>query len=279
MTNTPCFTLQTADHVAHLVLSRPDLMNTMNPQFWRELDELLVTLHKDNSARALVISSTGKHFSAGMALETFGGGIQMDDQSPEGRAAIFDLLTDMQDTFSKIERLRIPVIFAIQGGCIGGAVDMVTCGCVRYASSDAFFCIQEINIGMVADVGTLQRLPKLIPEPIAKEYAYTGRRMPAAKALTYGLVNEVFDTPEACVAAALQCAKEIASKPPIAIWGTKQAIHYTRDHSTEDALKQMGWLQAAIWSNEHVREAVTAMKQKRAGDFTPLAVLGGFKET
>ena len=279
MTNTPCFTLQTADHVAHLVLSRPDLMNTMNPQFWRELDELLVTLHKDNSARALVISSTGKHFSAGMALETFGGGIQMDDQSPEGRAAIFDLLTDMQDTFSKIERLRIPVIFAIQGGCIGGAVDMVTCGCVRYASSDAFFCIQEINIGMVADVGTLQRLPKLIPEPIAKEYAYTGRRMPAAKALTYGLVNEVFDTPEACVAAALQCAKEIASKPPIAIWGTKQAIHYTRDHSTEDALKQMGWLQAAIWSNQHVREAVTAMKQKRAGDFTPLAVLGGFKET
>ncbi len=279
MTTTPCFTLQTADHVAHLVLSRPGVMNTMNPQFWRELDELLVTLHKDNSARALVISSTGKHFSAGMALETFGGGIQMNDQNPEGRAAIFDLLTDMQDTFSKIERLRIPVIFAIQGGCIGGAVDMVTCGCVRYASSDAFFCIQEINIGMVADVGTLQRLPKLIPEPIAKEYAYTGRRMPAAKALTYGLVNEVFDTPEACVAAALQCAKEIASKPPIAIWGTKQAIHYTRDHSTEDALKQMGWLQAAIWSNEHVREAVTAMKQKRAGDFTPLAVLGGFKET
>ncbi len=279
MTNTPCFTLQTADHVAHLVLSRPDLMNTMNPQFWRELDELLVTLHKDNSARALVISSTGKHFSAGMALETFGGGIQMDDQSPEGRAAIFDLLTDMQDTFSKIERLRIPVIVAIQGGCIGGAVDMVTCGCVRYASSDAFFCIQEINIGMVADVGTLQRLPKLIPESIAKEYAYTGRRMPAAKALSCGLVNEVFDTPETCVAAALQCAKEIASKPPIAIWGTKQAIHYTRDHSTEDALKQMGWLQAAIWSNEHVREAVTAMKQKRAGDFTPLAVLGGFKET
>ena len=279
MTSTPCFTLQTTDHVAHLVLNRPDAMNTMNPQFWRELDALLVALHKDNSARVLVISSTGKHFSAGMALETFDGGIQMDDRSPEGRAAIFDLLTDMQDTFSKIERLRIPVIMAIQGGCIGGAVDMVTCGCVRYASSDAFFCIQEINIGMVADVGTLQRLPKLIPEPIAKEYAYTGRRMPAAKAMRYGLVNEVFDTPEACVAAALQCAKEIASKPPIAIWGTKQAIHYTRDHSTEDALKQMGWLQAAIWSNQHVREAVTAMKQKRAGDFTPLAVLGGFKES
>lgn len=279
MTSTPCFTLQTTDHVAHLVLNRPDAMNTMNPQFWRELDALLVALHKDNSARVLVISSTGKHFSAGMALETFDGGIQMDDRSPEGRAAIFDLLTDMQDTFSKIERLRIPVIMAIQGGCIGGAVDMVTCGCVRYASSDTFFCIQEINIGMVADVGTLQRLPKLIPEPIAKEYAYTGRRMPAAKAMRYGLVNEVFDNPEACVAAALQCAKEIASKPPIAIWGTKQAIHYTRDHSTEDALKQMGWLQAAIWSNQHVREAVTAMKQKRAGDFTPLAVLGGFKES
>ena len=123
----------------------------------------------------LVISSTGKHFSAGMALETFAGAIAMDDQSPEGRAAIFDLLTDMQATFTKLETLRIPVIAAIQGGCIGGAVDMVTACCIRYATADAFFCIQEINIGMVADVGTLQRLPKLMPLAVVKELAYTGR--------------------------------------------------------------------------------------------------------
>jgi enoyl-CoA hydratase len=279
MTSPTCFSLNvTDDHVAHLVLNRPEAMNTMHPTFWRELDGILTQIHREGTACVLVISSTGKHFSAGMALETFSGAIQMDDQSPEGRAAIFDMLTDMQATFTKIETLRIPVICAIQGGCIGGAVDMVTAACVRYATADAFFCIQEINIGMVADVGTLQRLPKLLPLAVVKELAYTGRRLPAAKAQGYGLVNEVFDTQEAMLAAALQCAKEIASKPPVAIWGTKQAIDYARDHSTEDSLRQMGWLQGAIWSNRHVIEAITAMKEKRPGQFTPLSALSSFKE-
>ncbi len=279
MTTPTCFSLSsTDDFVAHLVLNRPEAMNTMHPTFWRELDEILSQIHREGTARALVISSTGKHFSAGMALETFTGAITMDDQSPEGRAAVFDLLTDMQATFSKIETLRIPVICAIQGGCIGGAVDMVTAACIRYATADAFFCIQEINIGMVADVGTLQRLPKLIPLAVVKELAYTGRRMPASKALACGLVNEVFDTPEAMLAAALQCAREIATKPPIAIWGTKQAVNYARDHSVEDSLRQMGWLQGAIWSNAHVRESMLAMKDKRAGRFTPLSALRSFKE-
>ncbi|MGE0496489.1 MAG: enoyl-CoA hydratase-related protein [Ramlibacter sp.] len=273
-----CFELTTTDHIAHLVLNRPEAMNTMHPTFWRELDEVLTTLHKEGKARALVISSTGKHFSAGMSLETFGGAITMDDQTPEGRAAIYDLLTDMQGTFTKLETLRIPVIAAIQGGCIGGAVDMVTACCIRYATADAFFCIQEINIGMVADVGTLQRLPKLVPLGVVKELAYTGRRLPAHKALGYGLVNEVFDTPEAMLAAALQCAREIAAKPPVAIWGTKQVIHYTRDHSVEDSLKQMGWVQGAIWSNAHVKEAVVAMKEKRTGQFAGLTPLAAFRD-
>ena len=273
-----CFKLTVTDHIAHLVLNRPEALNTMNPLFWRELDAVLTQLHRSSDARVLVISSTGKHFSAGMALDVFGGAITMDDSSAEGRAAIFDMLTDLQATFTKLETLRIPVIVAIQGGCIGGAVDMVTAGCIRYATADAFFCIQEINIGMVADVGTLQRLPKLVPLAVVKELAYTGRRLSAQKALGYGLVNEVFDTPEATLAAAMQCAKEIATKPPVAIWGTKQVIHYTRDHSVEDSLKQMGWVQGAIWSNQHVREAVAAMQQKRVGDFTALPELPSFKE-
>ncbi len=275
-TDTPnCFSLATEQHIAHLVLSRPQALNTMDARIWRELDTALTAIHRDVGARVLVISSTGKHFSAGMALETFSG-VQMDDQSPEGRSAMFDLITEMQGTFSKLESLRIPVIAAIQGGCIGGAVDMVTACCLRYATADAFFCIQEINIGMVADVGTLQRLPKLIPEAIVKELAYTGRRLPAARALALGLVNEVFDSPEALLAGAMQAAREIAAKPPVAIWGTEQAIHYTRDHSVQDALRQMGWLQSAIWSNRHVREAVTAMKEKRAGQFADLPALRGF---
>jgi enoyl-CoA hydratase len=276
MTALTCFSLTTSNHIAHLVLNKPEAMNTMHPTFWRELDAVLTQLNSEGSARALVISSTGKHFSAGMALETFAGAIQMDDQSPEGRAAIFDMLGDMQATFTKLETLRIPVIAAIQGGCIGGAVDMVTACCIRYATPQTFFCIQEINIGMVADVGTLQRLPKLIPLAVVKELAYTGRRLGADRALQYGLVNAIFDSEEAMLAAALQCAAEIAAKPPVAIWGTKQAIHYARDHSVDDALKQMGWLQGAIWSNRHVMESVKAMKIKATGDFPALTPLVRF---
>ena len=124
-----CFSLTTEGpdgHIAHLVLNRPEAMNTMHPRFWRELHEVLTGIHQAGTARALVISSTGKHFSAGMDLQTFGGAIQMDDSSAEGRSAVFDLLTDMQRTFTLLEDLRMPVIAAIQGGCIGGAVDMVT---------------------------------------------------------------------------------------------------------------------------------------------------------
>ena len=278
MNKLTCFELNIDQHIAHLVLNRPDRLNALDMTVWRELDEVLQQLHQTNQARVLVISSTGKHFSAGMSLEAFGESVSMDDQSAEGRAAIFDMLGGLQATFTRLETLRMPVIVAIQGGCIGGAVDMVTAACLRYASADAFFCIQEINIGMVADVGTLQRLPKLMPMAVVKELAYTGRRLSADKALQYGLVNEVFADAAAALAAAMKTAKEIASKPPVAIWGTKQALHYARDHSVDDALKQMGLLQSGIWSNPHVKEAITAFQKKQAASFPDLAPLKSFKD-
>ena len=278
MNKLTCFDLSINEHIAHLVLNRPQALNTLDLTFWRELDAVLHDLHQGNQARVLVISSTGKHFSAGMSLEVFGSSVAMDDQSAEGRAAIADMLAGLQSTFTRIENLRIPVIVVLQGGCIGGAVDMVTAACLRYASADAFFCIQEINIGMVADVGTLQRLPKLMPMAIVKELAYTGRRMGADKALQYGLVNEVLPDAASALVAAMQTAKEIASKPPVAIWGTKQALHYARDHSTEDSLKQMGWLQSGIWSNAHVKEAIGAFQAKRTAQFPNLAPLKSFND-
>jgi enoyl-CoA hydratase len=278
MNKLTCFELTIDKHIAHLVMNRPDRLNALDMTVWRELDEVLQQLHQGNQARALVISSTGKHFSAGMSLEAFGNSVSMDDQSAEGRAAIFDMLDGLQSTFTRLETLRIPVIAAIQGGCIGGAVDMVTACCLRYATADAFFCIQEINIGMVADVGTLQRLPKLMPMAVVKELAYTGRRLSADKALHYGLVNEVLPDANAALAAAMKAAEDIANKPPVAIWGTKQALHYARDHSVDDALKQMGWLQSGIWSNRHVKEAITAFQQKQAAEFPELAPLLSFKD-
>ena len=276
-TDLTAFRLEQVDHVAHLVLNRPDAFNTLNPMFLQELDAVLDALHRSGKARALVISSTGKHFCADMALETFADpSFAPDDRTPEGRAAIIDTLAQLQTTFNKIEALRMPVICAIQGACVGGGLDLVATACIRYASREAFFCVQEINIGMTADLGSLQRLPKLMPLGIVKELAYTGRRLSAQEAASHGLVNAVHDTHEAAVLAALACAREIAAKPPIAIWGSKQVINYARDHSVQDSLQQMGWVQSGIWSNRHVMEAVSAMQAKREGDFPPLEPLHAF---
>ncbi len=275
-----CFTLDVSDKVAHLVLNRPAALNTLQPVWWRELAAILRDLQSTAPARALVISSTGKHFSAGMALDVFrpGNGIALNDASAAGRANIAAQLAAMQQVFDQLERLRLPVIAAIQGGCIGGGVDMV-CACdIRLASADAFFCIQEINIGMAADLGTLQRLPKLIPEGIVHELAYTGRRLPAHRALALGLVNEVFDTQAAMIDAALRMAHEIAEKPPVAIWGSKQAIHYARDHATADALQQMGWLQSGIWQSGNLLEAFSAKQQGRPPQFDDLPPLQAFAD-
>ncbi|HJV76425.1 MAG TPA: enoyl-CoA hydratase-related protein [Noviherbaspirillum sp.] len=276
-----CISFSITDKVAHLVLNRPATLNTMQPVLWRELTEVLETLQRDASARALVISSTGKHFTAGMALDVFGGtpdSAALNDGTAGGRSNIALLLADMQRAFNLIEDLRMPVIAAIQGGCIGGGVDMI-CACdIRLASADVFFCIQEINIGMVADLGTLQRLPKLIPEGVVHELAYTGRRMPAQRALAVGLVNEVFETQEAMVEGALQMAREIAEKPPVAIWGSKQAIHYARDHSTRDALQQMGWLQSGIWRTGNLVESFMAKQQGRTPQFDDLPPMRSFLE-
>jgi enoyl-CoA hydratase len=274
-----CFNFSINNKIAHLQLNRPGSMNTMQPVFFRELVTILQTLQREANARVLIISSTGKHFTAGMALDVFApGNAPIDDSNACGRANIALLLQEMQQCFNLIEQLRMPVISAIHGGCIGGGVDMICASDIRLASSDAFFCIQEINIGMTADLGTLQRLPKLIPEGIVHEMAYTGRRLPAARALAVGLVNEVFDTQESMLAAAQQMAEEIAQKPPVAIWGSKQAIHYARDHSTHDALQQMGWLQSGIWQSSNLMEAFMAKQQGRATGFSDLPAVASFMD-
>lgn len=272
------FRVEIADRVARLTLDQPARMNAMSPPFWRELDAILDTLQRDAPARALVLDASGKHFCAGMALEAFGSAIAPDESSAASRANIAPLLAGMQRTFDRLAELRMPVLAAIQGACIGGGLDLVCTADMRYCTRDAFFCVQEINIGMAADLGTLQRLPRLIPEGMARELAYTGRRLPAERALSLGLVNEVFDDTDAMLAGVMQIAREIASKPPVAIWATKQAIDYARDHSVADGLRQMGWLQSGLWDTAAVAEAIRARAEKREPVFADLAPLRHFTD-
>lgn len=272
------FRVEIADRVARLTLDQPARMNAMSPPFWRELDAILDTLQREAPARALVLDASGKHFCAGMALEAFGSAIAPDESSAASRANIAPLLAGMQRTFDRLAELRMPVLAAIQGACIGGGLDLVCTADMRYCTRDAFFCVQEINIGMAADLGTLQRLPRLIPEGMARELAYTGRRLPAERALSLGLVNEVFDDTDAMLAGVMQIAREIASKPPVAIWATKQAIDYARDHSVADGLRQMGWLQSGLWDTAAVAEAIRARAEKREPVFADLAPLRHFTD-
>ena len=272
-----CFDVEVTDKVAHVRLNRPDAMNSMIPSFWMELPQIVREIDDEASARAIVVSSTGKHFSAGMDLAVFtggGGGANglegKSDEQGRRRAYLRQSAMMLQESFSAFEKARMPVLAAIQGGCVGGAVDMVTaCDC-RYATDDAFFVIQEINIGMTADVGTLQRLPKIIPEGVARELAYTGRRMPAARAKEVGLVNEVFATQDEMLAAVMDIAREIASKSPLAIWGTKEMVNFTRDHSVSDALNYIATWQTGMFQPADMTESFAAKSDKRDPDFDDL---------
>ena len=270
-----CFDVEIADKVAHLRMCRPDELNTMTPAFWRELPEIVTRISDDASARVVVLSSTGRHFSAGMDLSVFGGGGSSSLAAGDGEAGRRHARTRsharaLQWSFTALEEARVPVLAAVQGGVIGGAVDLVTACDLRYATEDAFFCVQEINIGMTADVGTLQRLGKVVPEGFAREMAYTGRRVPARRAYEVGLVQEVYADHGSLVDGVLQTAREIAAHSPLAVWGTKVALNYARDHPVDDALEQIATWQAGMFQPADMTEAFTAKAEKRPPDFPEL---------
>jgi len=266
-----CFDVEIADSVAHVRLSRPDELNTMTADFWRELPEIVTGLSDAASARVVVISSTGRHFSAGMDLSVFADGELAGDGEPGRRhARLRSNAKVLQWSFTALEKARMPVLAAVQGGVIGGAVDLVTACDLRYASADAFFCVQEINIGMTADVGTLQRLGTVVPEGFAREMAYTGRRVPAQRAYEVGLVQQVYPDAEALLDGVLATAREIASKSPLAIWGTKVAMNYARDHGVDAGLEQIATWQAGMFQPQDMAEAFTAKAEKREPVFEDL---------
>lgn len=263
--------LEISDAIAHLVFNRPEAMNSMNADLWREIPEAIAAVDHAASARVIVISSTGKHFTAGMDLGVFNAaGPHKEAEMGRKRAHLRQDILRLQETFSIFERVRMPVIAAVQGGCIGAGVDMITACDMRYATEDAFFCIQEINLGITADVGTLQRLPKIIAPGIARELAYTGRRMGAQEAKQCGLVNEVFANHAEMMAGVNAVAREIASKSPLGIAGTKEMLNYARDHSVADGLNYIATWQAGMFFSADLKESMVARSAKRDADYDDL---------
>ena len=244
----------------------------MIPEFWDELPQIVNQLSEGNDARAIVLSAEGRHFCSGMDLSVFADNNDVSVQSnakhiSRQRASFRTTALQLQRTFSCLEESRLPVLSAIQGACIGGGIDMVSATDLRYATKDAFFCIQEINIGMTADVGTLQRMPKLVPEGVVRELAYTGRNMSASEAKERGFVNEIYEDQDAMDDAVLEIAKEIASKSPMAIWGTKQTLNYGRDHSVADSLEYIATWNAAMFDPDDMAEAFMAQTENRDAEF------------
>jgi enoyl-CoA hydratase len=270
--HTEFFALSHENGVAHLQLNRPERMNTMTPAFFPAVRDAVRGLSDAGATRALVISSTGKHFSAGMALDVFAGSdLALAATTPRERLSFQESLRKLIDCFSALDEARFPIVCAIQGGCIGGALDLATACDLRVCSADAFFTVQEISIGMAADLGVLQRLPKIVPQGVAREMAYTGERLGAERALAVGLVNAVLPDAAATVERALALAGTIASKSPLAIAGTKLALNHARDHSTASALAQMALLQSAIFDSAEMATAIAAWKNKDRAEFAALA--------
>ena len=263
-------TLSISDGVAEVELARPDKSNAMNRAMWHELRATFRYLDKLPATRVVMLTGAGKNFTAGIDLEMLMdiGALEATDKcAGRVRENLRLWVLDLQDVISSLEQCRKPVLAAIHGACVGGGVDLVTAADMRYCTADARFVVKEIDLGLVADVGTLQRLPKVIGDGMAREMAYTGRPVDGAEAKEIGLVNRCFATREAMIEGVRGLAKQIASKSPLAMRGTKEMIKYTRDHTVRDSLEMMAIWNAGLLVSEDLMEAFAAVKQKRAAKF------------
>lgn len=257
--------------VAYIVMNRPDKANSMTPDFWNDLPRIIEALERDETMRCAVISGEGRHFTGGMDLAAFSALMPLFQKEP-GRAAyaMRDLILKLQHAFNALERARFPVIAAVHGVCLGAGIDMITACDIRLASADASFSIEEIHIGMAADVGTLQRLPKLIAPSVAAELAYTGRRFQADEAKMIGLVSSLHDDRESLLQSARDVAHSIAKKSPLAIAGIKRNLAYARDHSVADGLDYMATWNGGMLRVEDLMGAVQARMAKQEALFADL---------
>ncbi|HZJ93779.1 MAG TPA: crotonase/enoyl-CoA hydratase family protein, partial [Thiopseudomonas sp.] len=243
-------------------------INAMNADFWSEMRDIFAWIEDTPEVRVVVLSGAGKHFSSGidlMLLAQIGGELGKD----VGRNAriLKRKIEELQSTFTVVDQCSKPILAAIQGYCLGGAIDLISACDMRYCSNDAKFSIKEIDIGMAADVGTLQRLPHIIGDGIMRELAYTGRTVDGDEAQRIGLVNHTYPDQEALMAGVFEIAQTIAQKSPIAVQGSKEMIRYMRDHTVADGLNYIATWNAAMLQSEDLRVAMAAQMTQQTPEF------------
>ena len=280
MNKLTCFDVSIENGIAHISMNRPDQLNSMIRVFWKELPDLIKEIDKNSDARVILLSGQGKHFSAGMDLATFvpPKKSEVEVDPARQREVFYHEVLELQDAFTALEECRMPTIASIHGACVGGAIDMVAACDMRYCSEDAFFKIAEVDIGIAADVGTLQRLPSLIPLASLRELAFTGRKFDSSEAKSLGLVNEVFESQETLADEVQKIALNIAKKSPLVTRVIKKQINYARDHSVRDSLEFHATWNASLISGKDMQEAMTSYMNKTEGDFDDLEPKKSFWE-
>ncbi|NWB94042.1 crotonase/enoyl-CoA hydratase family protein [Pseudomonas agarici] len=268
MSEYQAFRVDLADHIAHVQINRPEKINAMNAVFWSEIVEIFRWIDDTDAVRVVVLSGAGEHFSSGIDLTLLAAlGNELSQDVGRNARLLRRKILQLQACFNAVDKCRKPVLAAIQGYCLGGAIDLIAACDMRYCAEDVRFSIKEVDIGMAADVGTLQRLPRIIGDGMLRELAYTGRQFGADEALRIGLVNRVYPDHDALFAGVLGIAREIAGKSPIAVSGTKEMLGYMRDHRIDDGLEYVATWNAAMLQSTDLRVAIAAHMSKQKPEF------------
>ncbi|MDS4031965.1 MAG: crotonase/enoyl-CoA hydratase family protein [Candidatus Contendobacter sp.] len=264
-----CLTVTLADAVARIELNRPDKANALNGTLWREIGEIFRWVDETPEARVAILSGAGRHFCAGIDFELMGAVLDEVGVLSPGRREerLRRIILDLQAGFTALEACRKPILAAIHGLCIGGGLDLIAACDLRYATVDAAFSLKEADLAIVADVGSLHRLPYLIGEGRLRELAFTARQFDAAEAQTMGLVNQVYADAAQLRDGVHAIATGIAAKSPLTVRGIKQVLNHGRDHGVADGLDYVATWNAAMLLSDDTREAIAAAMQKRQPRF------------
>ena len=266
-----CFTVSAEKNISHIVLNRPEKRNAMNLDFWNEFPEIINQIDQEGSTQAIVISSSGPHFCSGLDVSLFQSDLLniAKDEASKG-ILLMDYIQILQNALSVMQECRVPVITAIQGGCIGGGLDLVCASDIRMGTDKCYFSILETKLGLVADIGTFPRLVKLIPDGLVRELAFTGRNFTSSEALSSGFLNNLYPNQEIMLTAAFGLAEEIVSNSSLTVHGCKKAINFSRDHSTIDGLNWVKMWNSSMLNMRDIEEGFRSSITKKPGNFTPL---------